>query len=318
MVEKVSQPVRFEVALLHPRYWGKWLGIILITLASYLPFFLLDRLAVLLGKLTYRFYEKHRRQAQMNIDWCFPSLDEGARDAMLRAHFTAYLQSLLLLPMLWWGSPRRFAERVIFKNVEYMDDALAKGPVIVLACHSVMLDYGAAAIARRYSAVSMYRPFKNQLENWLVLRARSRFNNRLVARGESLRPLIQLTRKGVPCYHMPDEDLGLDGSVFAPFFGKAKATLMGMAKMTRSAKASVVPCYPHYLGGGRFKLTFLPALAGYPESDEVANALRTNQVIESLISIAPAQYLWKLRLFKTREDGGPNLYKRENWPIEKR
>ncbi|MEM7206548.1 MAG: hypothetical protein AAF434_01875 [Pseudomonadota bacterium] len=300
--------VRFQFAFLHPRYWLRWLAFGLIAALNLLPESLIDRLAASIGRLCYRHYEKHRRQASLNISWCFPDMANDAHESLLLAHFVAYWQTLLRIPVLWLGDQDRYLQRVRFENSDILDYALANGPVIVLACHSCALDFGAAAIAQRYGAVSMYQPFKNPLDNWMIYRARSRFNNALVPRGTSMRALVKKTRAGVPCYHMPDEDLGADNAVFAPFFGQSKATLLGMGKLTSATRAQVVPCYPYYAGNGQFVLQFLPALEDFPAADEHENSARINLAIEELINIAPAHYLWKLRIFKTREDGGPSPY----------
>lgn len=309
-----QQKTPFRATLLHPRYWKKWSVIAVLSLLNLLPFSVLDALGTAIGSLCYRYYHKHRRVVRLNIDRCFPALSDDEKNHLIKTHFTAYTQSLLMLPLLWWGRGDTLAHRVTLDNRSVLDAALARGPVIILSCHSVMLNYGGSAIAWQYSAVSMYRRFKNPLDEWLILRARSRFNNHLVARGSSLRTLIRLTRSGTPCYHMPDQDLGAEGAVFAPFFGQPKATLTAMAKLTRATQASVVPCYPYYLGKGRFKVQFLPAINNYPGDDEVHNAHIINQTLETLIRLQPAQYLWKLHLFKTGEDARANPY---DPPIDK-
>ncbi|MEM7292137.1 MAG: hypothetical protein AAF420_01920 [Pseudomonadota bacterium] len=296
-------------ALLHPRYWGKWCTVLLLSVICLLPWRLIDWLGARVGRIAYQRYEKHRRHAQMNLEWCFPDIAEQARDELIQDHFCVYWQTLMQSPVLWWGSRPGYAKRVEFSGLEHFERAREQGPVIVLSCHSIALDFGAAAIAWHYSAVSMYQTFKHPIDDWLVYRGRARFNNTLVRRGSSLRTLIRLTREGTPCYHMPDEDLGPEGAVFAPFFGKPKATVVGMAKMTRSARATVVPCFPYYIGGGRFRLQFLEPLENYPLDDEVENSTVVNRAIERLIGVAPAHYLWKLRLFKTREDGSRNTYR---------
>ena len=298
----------FSRALLAPRYWGKWLSVGVLGLINLLPVRLIDALGERIGKLVYRHYYKHRWQAAQNVAWCFPDWSEDRRDALVRDHCVAYVQTLMLSPVLWWGSRRGLLSRVDYRGIEHLERARESGPVIVLACHSVALDFGAAAIAGRESAVSMYQPFKNAFDNWLIHRSRRRFGNTLVRRGDSLRNLVRLTRNGVPCYHMPDEDLGREGALFVPFFGRPKATLTGMSKMTRATRAQVVPCFPYYIGRGRFRLEFFPPLDHYPLDDEYENCLRINREIEKLIGVNPAHYLWKLRIFKTQEHSDENPY----------
>ena len=305
-----SAAATFQWSLLHPRYWMKWLGVAFLSALNFLPYTVLDRIGKQIGLFALRFYDKHRHAATLNIDWCYPDLSEQEKQQLLREHFIVYAQTLILLPMLWWGNRDKFASRVVFENDNLLDKAIGQGPVIVLSCHSMALNHGGSAVTWKYGAVSMYRRFSNPFDEWLILRSRSRFKNHLVARGSGMRTLIKMTREGHICYHMPDQDLGEEGAVFAPFFNKPKATMVGMEKITRAARATVIPCYPYYLGKGRFAVKFLPALENYPVDNEVENALIINQTIEKLIAIKPAHYLWKMRVFKTDPQGGKNPYKR--------
>jgi KDO2-lipid IV(A) lauroyltransferase len=55
-------------------------------------------------------------------------------------------------------------------------------------------------------------------------------------------------------------------------------------------------------------MTLTPVLEHYPSADEVADATRINELLESLIRIAPTQYMWFHRRFKTRPNGMEKVY----------
>jgi KDO2-lipid IV(A) lauroyltransferase len=55
-------------------------------------------------------------------------------------------------------------------------------------------------------------------------------------------------------------------------------------------------------------LAFDPVLDNFPSGDDVADASRINQILETHIRSHPAQYLWVHRRFKTRPDGEPSVY----------
>jgi KDO2-lipid IV(A) lauroyltransferase len=58
-------------------------------------------------------------------------------------------------------------------------------------------------------------------------------------------------------------------------------------------------------------LIFSEALQDYPTGDEQQDVLRINALIEAAIRIAPDQYIWLHRRFKTRPEGMPDPYQRK-------
>ena len=137
---------RFRAALLHPRYWGKWLAAAVLSALCLLPWSALDAFGAWLGQLAFKRNAKHRRRAGINLEKCFPQMSPGEREALLQAHFVVYWQTLLQTPLLWWGSRRRLAARTEIVGEAHMEDARQRGAVIVLSCHSVALDFGAVSI----------------------------------------------------------------------------------------------------------------------------------------------------------------------------
>ena len=61
---------------------------------------------------------------------------------------------------------------------------------------------------------------------------------------------------------------------------------------------------------GQFELDFYPALP-FPTGDEHQDARMMNECIEHYVSERPEQYMWILRLLKTRPQIELNIYKTE-------
>jgi len=51
-----------------------------------------------------------------------------------------------------------------------------------------------------------------------------------------------------------------------------------------------------------------PAVDNMPSDDEVDDATRVNKIIENQLRIAPTQYMWFHRRFKTRPEGYEEIY----------
>ncbi|MEE8210306.1 MAG: hypothetical protein V3T85_00150, partial [Acidiferrobacterales bacterium] len=61
-------------------------------------------------------------------------------------------------------------------------------------------------------------------------------------------------------------------------------------------------------GGAGHELVLNPVLAEFPTGDPNKDAARMNAALEQSIRDAPEQYMWTLKLFKTRPDNGPSPY----------
>ena len=124
-----------------------------------------------------------------------------------------------------------------------------------------------------------------------------------------MRETLKALRAGESVWLSPDQDHGLTQGAFVPFFSRPAATVTTTARLARRTGASVVPLlYRRLPGSSGYELQFLPALANFPGSDLEAATRRINQIIERQALLAPTQYLWLHRRFKTRPLGEASLY----------
>ena len=297
---------------LAPRTWPSWLGAGALTLAWLTPGWIRNPLAAAVARRYARRPSKHRRIVEVNVRACLPELDAATRRRFIERYFVHLVQSTLLAPRLWWGSADAVRRSVRWHGREHVDDALAAGrPVVLLISHTVALDVGMIAMSPDYPLQGFYKPFDNPVVDWLVRRSRTRFGGNPVARGNGFRAMIRGLGDGALLCYLSDEDLGREGSVFAPFFGRTKATLAMLPRIARRAAAVVVPMATfHDAASDRFDVHFLAPLADYPSDDAVADATTMNRAIEATVRLAPEQYLWKLRLFTTCPAGGRGRYRR--------
>lgn len=63
---------RFQLSLLHPRYWLTWFGLALLFLLVQLPYPLLNRLGVWMGRTSMRFLKRRVTITRRNLELCFP------------------------------------------------------------------------------------------------------------------------------------------------------------------------------------------------------------------------------------------------------
>ncbi len=103
---------------------------------------------------------------------------------------------------------------------------------------------------------------------------------------------------------LSDEDLGLDSAVFANLFAEPKATLYSAGRLAKVTNSLVLPMMTVFdYKRRKYVAKLLPALTNFPSGDHFADATLLNQSIEQMVMLAPEQYMWTLKLFKTRQDG---------------
>jgi len=299
-------------ALLHPRYWPTWIAVGAVSLAAFVPRIVRDGIAAAIGELRYHANARRRDTVALNLRYCFPGWTEARRRAVARAHFRAYARSAADHAVLWWDLRRRVPERLCeITGLEHVLAIRRTGrSVILLTPHTAAVDFGGIALTPYVTLSTMANTLRNPVLDWLVQRTRSAgYGVRVFDRRGGLRPVVRALRAGTVFYYMPDEDLGARDSVFAPFFGHPKATLTTLGRLAGMADAAVVPMYPYYEPHRRrYRIELLPPLDDFPSGDARRDACTMNEALERCIALAPEQYMWNYRLFRSRPDGSKNRY----------
>lgn len=280
-------------------------------LLHWLPLHLLVPVGRGFGSLLYLLAKRRRHIASVNIGLCFPELSEGDRRALCREHFRLLGRSLLERGIQWWGVPERVARIAQVEGIERVKALLDNQEnVILLVPHFLGMDLAGAGVGLHLDTVIMYATQKNALIDRYLRHGRSRFGNQvLLSRHDSLRRVIKEMRGGRPFYYLPDMDFGPKESIFVPFFGVQAATIEGLPRLAKMARARVVPVVMEMLpGGAGYVARFGEPWGDYPGEDARADVLRMNEWIEAEVRKRPAQYYWVHRRFKTRPPGEPGVY----------
>jgi len=182
--------------------------------------------------------------------------------------------------------------------------------IILLLTHSVMLEFAAVALSLEgLHSFGSYKKSKNPVLDWMIARSRCRFVDFVVSREDGLRPLVKAIQSKRVMIFLPDEDLGLDNGVFAPFFGRQKATLTTPARLSKLGKAEVFAGFVAFDESSKmYNLHVQDMPEAYPYANAEQDASAMNQVFESLIENDPLQYMWLMRLFKTTQESDEPLY----------
>ncbi|MDY0496912.1 lauroyl-Kdo(2)-lipid IV(A) myristoyltransferase [Pasteurella multocida] len=296
--------LQFSWSYLQPKYWLIWLGIFGLILLAFVPFRLRDKLASYIGKIVARKAKKQRHRAKINLQYCFPHWTEAQREQTIEEMFVIVTQVMLGIGEIAIRSKRHLQRRSCFTGLEHIHRAREQGKnIILLVPHAWAIDASGIILhTHGMPMTSMYNPHRNPLVDWLWTFARQRFGGKMHARQNGIKPFLNHVKQGDMGYYLPDEDYGAELSVFVDFFATYKATLPGINKIARLAKAAVIPMFPRYNAlSGKYEIEIHPAMTLSDDPEQAARAM--NQEIESFVTATPAQYVWILRLLKTRKDG---------------
>ena len=298
-----------QIALLAPRYWHIWLMVGVMWGLAQFPYWLQRGVGNLVGCLLYVSAGRRRRIAQRNLKHCFPDQTRTEHARLLRAHFAALGMAFVELGMTYWGSDAGLRRLVKVRGLEHLERALTAGKgVILLGSHFTTMELGLRFLSLYQACQMMYRKNNNPLLEHIIHHGRSRHPGQVFPR-EDVRRLYRSLKANLVVWYAPDQNYGRKHSVFASFFDQPAATITTTARFAAKSGSPVLPLVQYRLPGNQgYEVVVGPMLKDFPLGDDEADARRVNEVVENQIRVAPEQYLWVHRRFKTQPEGGPNLY----------
>lgn len=281
------------------------LSLLLLRLITWLPVGMRHAIASFIAKIAWKVNHKRRNIALVNLQHCFPDKSDAERISLGKKHFQCMARSMLDQGQIWFLSEQALNKQAIVVGWENIEQSRSDGKNIILnAIHNPALDFGGIVVSTRAATVGFYKKAKSPALEALMVRGRTRFGGRLVERSEGLRPAIKALRQGDILYTLSDEDHGPQYSVYAPFFKQPKATLPIVGRLAKAANANVLPMATWYDSEQKKYIVRIEApIEGLPSGSPETDALLLNQSMEQLIEMAPAEYMWTMKLFKTQPDG---------------
>ena len=307
----MSCGIPFSASLLHPKLWLSWVGLFFFIIIAQLPISFRHAFGKKIGNYIYKHNTKRYKVVKTNLTIAFPELTEKEREKMIQSHLQWYGCAMIDYSLILFGSKKRLSKLLMIDGQEHLEDAIKNNQsIILLLAHSVMLEFGPAALGLQYKTFGSYKSSKNKVLDWIIAKGRCRYAAFVVSRDEGLRKLVKSLKPNRIMIFLPDEDLGLENSVFAPFFGKEKVTLTTTARIAKMGKATALPAFTWFdTQSKKYRLTIAPPLQNYPTGNALEDAIKLNQSLEALITQHPEQYMWLLKWYRTRPENEATLYK---------
>lgn len=306
----MTQIPTFNRSLLHPRYWLTWFGIGLLYLLVLLPYPAIYRLGTRLGRFSMHFLKHRVAITQRNLELCFPQMPSVERDTLVRKNFESVGMGLLETGMAWFWPNWRIKRWFTVTGLEQIQKAQDNQQgVLLIGLHFLTLELGARIFGIYNPGIGVYRPHDNKLIDWLQTWGRMRSNKSMLDR-KDIKGMIRALKQGEIIWYAPDHDYGPRSSVFVPLFAvENAATTTGSYMLARMGKPAIIPFTPRRLPHGQgYELIIQSAIENFPLENELDAAAFMNKVVEKEVLLAPDQYMWLHRRFKTRPAGEASLY----------
>lgn len=274
----------------------------------FIPFNFQVLIGKTIGKLLYPFMHKLRSTAYSNISHCFPDKKQNQVNLLVKRHFEAIGVSFFETANAYYGSDKKIKKLLTITNENFFQDALKEeGGIILLCSHFMPLMLGSRALLINHTIANIYRPQNNKLFDRIMVKGYKK-NGAVMIKSTDTRSIIKAINNSLPIWYAPDQDLGKNNSVFAPFFGIQTATASATARLAKNNNTRVIP-YSFIRTKKGYSMSFEKPIANYPSNDPIQDATIVNQILEKQIVKSPEQYLWIHRRFKTRPNDEKNFYK---------
>ncbi|EMK5312519.1 lauroyl-Kdo(2)-lipid IV(A) myristoyltransferase [Escherichia coli] len=302
----------FKKNYLSPVYWSTWFLLGMIAGISMFPPLFRDPVLAKIGRWAGRLSKKARRRATINLSLCFPEKSDTEREIIVEKMFATALQSIVLMAELAIRGPEKFQKRVFWKGLEILEEIRHNNRnVIFLVPHGWSVDIPAMLLAAQGKKMAaMFHQQRNPVIDYVWNSVRRKFGGRLHAREDGIKPFIQSVRQGYWGYYLPDQDHGPEYSEFADFFATYKATLPIIGRLMNISQAMIIPLFPVY-DEKKHLLTIEirpPMDACIASADNKTIARQMNKTVEILVGPHPEQYVWVLKLLKTRKSNEADPY----------
>ena len=290
---------------------SSWVAILLGAIA-WLPLPVLHAIGAAIGWLFFLIPNRHCCIAKRNIKLCFPELDHHQQRTLLRRTMMETGKTVFEVPVIWC----RKADRIIslvreVSGQELLQAAIEKGKGVIIAgphhgCWELLGHY----LADNHPITNLYRPPRYLAFDSVMKQGRQRLGGKLAPTDASgIKQLLKALKQGEIIGILPDQDPRDSGGVFAPLFGIEANTMTLLNRLTNKSGATVLIGFAERLSRGRgYNIHLLPLPDEIGGKDVELSVQRLNEGVEQAIRLAPSQYQWSYKRFRTRPEGDPPLY----------
>jgi KDO2-lipid IV(A) lauroyltransferase len=242
-----------------------------------------------------------------NLRNAFPGHDEAELRNIARRSYAHLGREMVVALRLRGTTPQELIERSTVDGLDAVFHAMeAGGGVVLVTGHLGNWEVGAACLAARGVAMDVVMQRQsNPLADRTINSNRLRLGLNPIDRRRASKLGLRTLREGRVLGFVSDQD-ARSGGVFVPFFGRAASTHRGPALLALRTGAPMFAATGLRTPDGTYDCRIHPILAvreGQPDDAVARLTAAYTAVFEDAIRLAPEQYLWQHRRWKTRPSG---------------
>lgn len=266
-----------------------------------------------LGDLMYRKNSKSARITRKNLSMAYPELSPEQLEEKVRLSLRETMKTGCEFGWCWMAPMDQILSQI--KEVHGLDvlqraHEAGKG-VIFLGPHLGNWELLGHLINQHFPFSVMYAIPKNPALEQIIVEGRTRAGMKLApANMKGVAQLLKLLKEGEMVGNLPDQEPDdRSGGVFAPFMGVEALSPKLVTRLISKTGAKVVAGFAERLPNGEgFNIHFIDADEGIYSRDDIEAVTAMNRTVEALVAMAPDQYQWEYKRFKSRPEGEKRFY----------
>jgi len=277
---------------------------LLLHILAALPRGLLQRLGVLTGIANHRLNTIAAKVTRVNLGLCGQDPDLSQKSLIETG------KTLMETPAVWLGDPDRIDRWITrVEGESLLEEAIKEDRgLLMLLPHIGNWELFNIFYARYGKMTAMYQPPRRASLNRLLLDVRRRRGNEMVpADRRGLTRLFKALNEGATVVILPDQ-VPTSGS-YVPFLGQQALTDELGVRLLQRTGARALGIFILRNAEGRFDVVIREPDPDIYSADMPTAMASMNQLIESGINLAPAQYQWEYKRFKARPAGAKKVYR---------
>ncbi|MCU1719101.1 lysophospholipid acyltransferase [Pseudomonas sp. 5P_3.1_Bac2] len=265
-----------------------------------------------IGWLMWKLPNRSREVALINIQRCFPELDQAALSGLHKRAMMDIGRTLTESACAWIWPPKKslkFIREV--EGMEVLEEALASGDGLVgITSHLgnwEVLNHFYCSYAK---PIIFYRPPKLKAVDELLKKQRVQMGNRVApSTPEGIMSVIKEVKRGgcvgIPC----DPEPALGAGLFVPYLGTTALTSKFVPQLLSRGKARGVFFHAVRLDDGSgYKVILEAAPADMYDKDLEVSVAALSRELGRYVRNYPSQYMWTMKRFKKRPEGEARWY----------